>query len=170
MGPMKSPGGPSPEATNRLASLLYRFGLIIKGIDGLVELIGGLVLWLVPNWPLWLLTQLERTDRDDREVRLLIAQWAGRLDAGAAAGPQLPIILFLLSHGAVKLVLVYCLLKEYHWVYPYALGLLGFSALYQSSVLAQTPSIGMVLLTAVDVVIVGLVWREWRRVRIHVGS
>lgn len=163
---MKSPGDPRPEATNRTPSLLYRFGLIIKGLDGLVELIGGLVLWLVPGWPLWLLTQLERTESDDRTVRLLFAQWAGRLDAGLAAGPQLPIVLFLLSHGIVKIVLVYCLLKEYHWVYPYALGLLGLSALYQLFVLLQTRGLGLALLTAVDLVIVWLVWREWVRNRL----
>ena len=59
-------------------------------------------------------------------------------------------------------MLVYCLLKEYLWVYPYALAVLGLFAVYQIVVLVQRPSVALVLLAILDIVIILLVWREWR--------
>ncbi|ABY22417.1 hypothetical protein RSal33209_0670 [Renibacterium salmoninarum ATCC 33209] len=62
----------------------------------------------------------------------------------------------------VKLVLVYCLFKEYHWVYPYPLTVLALFTVYQVYVLIKQPTIGMGFLTVLDVAIIWLVWREWR--------
>ena len=71
-------------------------------------------------------------------------------------------ILFLLTHGIVKLVLVYCLLKQFRRVYPYGLAVLTIFAVYQIYVLIQRPTLSLALLAALDVVIIWLVWREWR--------
>lgn len=167
---MDAESAPRRGLTGRSLELAYRIGIVIKGLDGLVELIGGLVLWLTPALLISLFAPLEHTDSDDRMIRILIAQWAGRLDDSMADGPQLFVILFLLSHGVVKIVLVYCLLKEYHWVYPYAIWLLGLFTLYQLYVLVQTPSIGMAVLAALDLAIIWLVWREWGALRARRGS
>lgn len=72
------------------------------------------------------------------------------------------VIVFLLSHGIVKLALVYCLLRDYRWVYRPAVLILGLFALYQLVVLLETPTAGKAVVLLLDVVIIGLVWREWR--------
>ncbi|MBM7470578.1 DUF2127 domain-containing protein [Subtercola frigoramans] len=146
----------------RVLELVYRVGIIIKGIDGLIELVAGLLLWLAPGILRASLAPLMHTDSDDETLRLFIAQYAGRLDTTLAAGASAFVIVFLLTHGIVKLVLVYCLLKEYRWVYPYALAVLGLFAVYQIYTVIQKPTVGLIVLALLDIVIIWLVWREWR--------
>jgi uncharacterized membrane protein len=146
----------------RLLEWVYRLGIVLKGVDGLIELISGLALWLAPGILRAILAPVLRTESDDAGLRVLIAHAAGRLDDTLARGGSFFIIFFLLTHGIVKVVLVYCLLKEYLWVYPYALVVLGLFAVYQVVVLVQSPSVALVLLVILDVVIIWLVWREWR--------
>lgn len=146
----------------RLLERVYQVGIILKGVDGLIELLSGLALWLAPTILRAILAPVLRTESDDAGLRVLIAHAAGRLDETLARGSSFFVISFLLSHGIVKLVLVYCLLKEYLWVYPYALAVLGLFAVYQIVVLVQRPSVALVLLAILDIVIILLVWREWR--------
>jgi uncharacterized membrane protein len=152
-------------ARRRKLDLIYRVGVIIKGLDGVVELVGGMLLWLAPGLLRSLLVPLSGTVQGDHPIRKLVAYWAGHFGQELAAGTTTFVIFFLLAHGIVKSVLVYCLLREYHWVYPYALAVLGLFAGYQVFVLVRSPTVGMALLTALDVAIIWLVWREWRVLR-----
>ena len=96
----------------------YEIGILLKGIDGVAELIGGLLLWLVSpssidNFARWL-TQHE-LDHDPHDfVANHILQYGHHL----AQGHNLFAILFLLTHGLVKVVLVVCLLLNKRWAYP----------------------------------------------------
>jgi uncharacterized membrane protein len=157
-----------PDRSGRSArslELAYRIGLAVKAFDGVVELLAGLILWLTPSMLHTLLTPLAQTDADDRALHVQVARWVGRLDGQLAAGPNQIVILFLLLHGVVKIVLVYCLLKEYQWVYPWALALLALFAAYQGYVFVLTPSLGLAILLVLDIAIIALVWREWRVLR-----
>lgn len=162
---MDAPFAPRRSARDRRIELVYRVGLVIKGADGVFELVAGLLLWLAPGLLRSLLSPLERTDVDDGTFHVFVAHLAGRLDSNLAHGSPAFVIFFLLSHGIVKLALVYCLLKEYRWVYPYALGVLGLFALYQLVVLVRAPSLGLTVLMALDLLIIWLVWREWAILR-----
>ena len=71
----------------------------------------------------------------------------------------------LLLHGAVKVVLVIALLLNKLWAYPCMIVVLLIFIGYQLYRIALQPSAGLVLLTAFDVVIVALTWREYRRQR-----
>jgi uncharacterized membrane protein len=140
-------------------------GLAVKAFDGAVELLAGLVLWLTPGLLHAVLTPFAQTDADDRALHVQLARLLGRLDGQLAAGPNQIVILFLLLHGIVKIVLVYCLVQEYQWVYPWALALLVLFAAYQGYVFVLTPSLGLAVLLLLDLAIIALVWREWRMLR-----
>lgn len=73
--------------------------------------------------------------------------------------------LFLLTHGIVKVGMVIALLRQKHWAYPWALGLLTAFLLYQIYLLFAKPGIMMALLTILDMFIIWLVWREWQKLR-----
>ncbi|GAB3130658.1 DUF2127 domain-containing protein [Glaciibacter psychrotolerans] len=158
-----TPGRPASRA--RIAELAYRIGIWLKAIDGLIELVTGVLLWVAPSVLRAALAPIVSTDADDRFIRHLVATAAGRLDTGIAAGAPQIIIIFLLSHGIIKLVLAYCLIRGYHWVYPYAIGVLGLFALYQIYAVIRSPSIGSIIFLLLDLVIVALIWREARLVR-----
>lgn len=148
-----------------LLDRFYRIGVVLKGLDGLAEFVAGLLLWLTPDLLEKVLRPLTGTVDGDHPVRNLIAHWAGKLDHDLSNGPHTFIVLFLLTHGIIKLVLVYCLLREYVRVYPYAISVLVLFAVYQVYVLITGPSVGMALLTLLDIAIIWLVWREWRQLK-----
>ena len=72
---------------------------------------------------------------------------------------------YLLVHGAVKVVLVIALLLNKLWAYPCLIIVLLIFIGYQLYRIALEPSVGLIALTTFDAVIVALTWREYRRQR-----
>lgn len=144
----------------------YFAGVVIKGIDGLIELLAGLILLAVPSVAH---TVIQHVIHESSEGHGLVAQWltryASQLDADLVKGGTFVVIAFLITHGAVKLVLVYCLLKKILWAYPYALVVLGLLWVYQLYILVRHPTFGVTFLVLLDVAIIWLVWREYRVLR-----
>ncbi|MGH7192415.1 MAG: DUF2127 domain-containing protein [Candidatus Saccharimonadales bacterium] len=145
----------------------YEIGIIVKGIDGILELIGGiLVLVITPgtvNGITHLLTQQElQEDPHD-----FIAAHILKLGHSLTYGHNYFAAAFLLTHGAVKVVLVACLLLNKLWAYPWALVILGLFLVYQVYQLATHPTFTMAFLSVLDVIIIWLIYREWRQVRNH---
>lgn len=143
----------------------YEIGLFIKGFDGTLELIGGILLLSVPGSVITgltrFLTQHELADDPHDFVANHILIYGNSL----AHGRHLFASLFLLTHGAVKVALVVALLRQKLWAYPWALGALVLFLAYQAYLLVVKPSPGMAFLTVLDIIIIWLVWREWQKVR-----
>jgi uncharacterized membrane protein len=138
-------------------------GVAVKGFDGLVELIAGLWLLIAPaSLHALLAAALGEAQQHSGKISDFIAQNIAHVDEDLIRGGLFIVIIFLLSHGVVKLALVYALLKRLLWAYPYSLAVLGAFLIYQLYVCVVHPSIGMALFAFLDVVIIGLVWREWR--------
>ncbi len=73
----------------------------------------------------------------------------------------------LVSHGLIKVVLVAGLLQEKIIAYPLSLISLGAFMAYQLYRYSYTHSFGLILLTVFDLIVVALVWHEWRLLRKH---
>ena len=65
----------------------------------------------------------------------------------------------------MKIVIVVGLLRREHWAYYVAFIFLGGFAIYQTYRMTYAPSVGLALLTAFDLLIIWLTWREYRRMR-----
>ncbi|MBX0328400.1 DUF2127 domain-containing protein [Oscillochloris sp. ZM17-4] len=61
----------------------------------------------------------------------------------------------------VKLGVVAGVLRGQRWAYPLAIGVLGAFIAYQVYRLSYAFSLGLLLLTLFDAVIIGLTWREY---------
>jgi uncharacterized membrane protein len=72
---------------------------------------------------------------------------------------------YLLVHGAVKIGLVIALLLNRLWAYPCMIIVLLIFIGYQLYRIVLQPSVGLVVLTVFDALIVMLTWREYRRQR-----
>ena len=142
----------------------YKVGVAIKGFDGLVELVAGLLLLFSPHTLHVLLgAVVTEANHHHGHVTHIVATSIGRLDDDLARSGLTFLIIFLIGHGIVKLTLVYCLLKRILKAYPYAIGVLGLFLAYQLYALIRDPfSVGMWLFTVLDVVIIWLVWGEWK--------
>ena len=146
---------------------LFAVGIIAKGLDGILELVCGILLLFIPpeNLKQWtiLVAQPELTeDPDDFIANHLLQGIAGLTDHVVFFAA-----LYLLAHGMVKVVLVMALLREKLWAYPWMIAVLIMFIGYQLFQITQTSSAGLVALTVFDILMVVLTWHEYRRHRLR---
>jgi uncharacterized membrane protein len=156
---------PSREATKRRSwrhalDETFRASLVLKGIDGALELIGGLLLLLVSP------TTMDRIARDLFQHELsedpsdFFARHVLHVTANLHATRTFGAV-YLLAHGVAKLVMVVGLWRRQRWAYPFALIFLIAFIVYQLYRMTFAPSTGLALLTVFDVFVVLLVWRDY---------
>ena len=72
---------------------------------------------------------------------------------------------YLLSHGAVKLILVIALWRNKLWAYPMMIVVLAGFISYQIYRFALTHSLPMIFLSIFDLLVIALTWSEYHRQR-----
>jgi len=143
----------------------YEVGIIIKGIDGTLELLGGILVLTLSPGAITGITRLLTQHEIQEDPHDFIATHILKFGHHLAHGPNYFAAAFLLTHGLVKVVLVTCLLLNKLWAYPWALGVLSLFLVYQLYQMATRPTFGMGFLSILDAVIIWLIWREWGQVR-----
>ena len=143
--------------------------LVVKGLDGFLEVVGGVLLLVISPDTLdrWArsLTQHELArDPNDFVARHLL-RVTNNLHHTQVFGA-----VYLLSHGVAKLVIIVGLLRREQWAYPVAFVFLGGFVIYQIYRLTYDPGIGLALLTAFDLFVIWLTWREYRRLKASARS
>ena len=141
----------------------YEIGILLKGFDGTMELLGGLLLAVVPSSAITRLTHFLVDNELNSDPHDFLATHILHFGTHIAQGHNLFAILFLLTHGAVKVGLVLALLRQKHWAYPLALVALAAFLMYQLYLLVAKTTFGMAFLTLLDAAIIYLVWREWQQ-------
>lgn len=149
---------------------IFEISILLKGAHALIECVGGILLVLVSTKAItdfvgWA-TQYELLEdpRDLIATRLL--EWA----QGFSIETQHFYAFYLLSHGAVKLLLVIGLLREKLWAYPASLIVLGLFIAYQIYRYSFTHSPALIVLSIFDIFVLILVWHEYRLVRHHLPT
>lgn len=141
---------------------LFRIGVIFKGLDGLTELVGGfLFVFFRPDAISDFIGRITRAvlqwDPDN-----LLAHSLRHSFGQMSTGGKIFVAIYLLGHGAVKLMMVVGLLRDKRWVFPVAIvAMLGFIS-FQIYHLCEHFSVGLVVFTALDAIIAALVWNEYR--------
>jgi len=141
----------------------FRISLILKGLDGLLELIGGtLLLFISPQAIKSIaatLTQHELAGDPHDYIANHILHTANK----ATGSTTLFGALYLISHGLVKIVLVVAVLKNKLWAYPWMIAFLLIFIGYQIYRMSYKFSFGLLLLTLFDIFIVVLTVIEYKR-------
>jgi uncharacterized membrane protein len=141
----------------------FEVGIILKGLDGVLEVIGGLLLLVVsPTTIDRVVTNLTQHELSE-DPHDLVATHLLRTAHGLTGSAVLFGAVYLLAHGVVKVVLVAALLKNQLWAYPWTIAFLGAFIVYQLYRLRLRPSVGLMALTILDAVIVWLTYREYRK-------
>jgi uncharacterized membrane protein len=143
----------------------FEIGIILKGLDGLAETIGGVLLLLVSpasiNSIAKAITQHELSEDPHDWIATHLLHYAHGLTNASVAFAAV----YLLAHGVIKIVLVGALLRNQMWAYP-ALILVQIAFIaYQLYLIALKPSAGLIALTIFDLAVTALTWREWRKQR-----
>jgi uncharacterized membrane protein len=147
------------------AKILHRvfaLGIWMKGLDGILEMVGGFVLLLTSNSALnqivVALTQHELVEDPHDWIATTVRHAAAQVSANTKVFASV----YLIAHGFTKIVLVVALLRGKQWAYPAAIGFLCLFIAYQLYRLSYQYSLGLALLTLFDLVIVCLIWREYQ--------
>lgn len=143
----------------------FQIGVLFKGIDGLIETVSGILFLCISTGEItrfvFSLTRGELLEDPDD----LIANSLRHAFAHLSSGSRLFVGAYLLGHGVIKILLVAGLWREKLWVFPTAIIALGGFVGYQIYRLTHQPSLGLILLTVLDVIIAALVWHEFRLLR-----
>jgi uncharacterized membrane protein len=141
----------------------FEVGIVLKGLDGLLEVIGGLLLLVVSpatiDRVVSNLTQHELSE----DPHDFLATHLLRTAHGLTGSAVLFGAVYLLAHGLVKVILVAALLKNQLWAYPWMIAFLGVFIVYQLYRLSLRASVGLTALTIFDAFIAWLTYREYRR-------
>jgi uncharacterized membrane protein len=134
-----------------------------KGLYGLVELLAGLALLVAPGASAGLLTGIAAELAEGTSpLRDAAARSLSAAGGGIAAG-AVPLALFFLVHGVVKLLTVTALLRRAVRWYPWAFAALIVLLVVQLVDLVVAPALGGVVLTVLDVLVLVVIAWEWRR-------
>lgn len=148
----------------------FRIGIAAKGLDGVLEVVGGLLLLLAtPDTLDTLLVALTRKELSE-DPGDLIATHLLHVASGITGQGIIFAAAYLLVHGAAKVVLVIALLRKRYWAYPWMIAMLVAFIAYQGYELAVAPTAGLAALTVFDVVVTVLTWHEYRRHKLLHGA
>jgi uncharacterized membrane protein len=152
---------PTPIVT--ILNNAYRIGLVIKGLDGLIEFVGGIILLLVSRDTIHgVIGSLTRGELSENPHSFIINS-LNSLDSRLTHGIQIFAALYLIGYGLVKMGLAVALLKRLYGAYRPAIIILSAFLIYQIYQIGYTHSKLLIGLTTLDAIVLALVIWEYRR-------
>ena len=145
--------------------LLFKIGVVIKGIDGALEVVSGFALLFTTTTALrnlvdWLTAGELQEDPTDFVANHLV-DFFHHLSVNTKHFASV----YLLTYGIAKVGLAAGLLRGKLWAYPAALVALGLFLGYQIYRFSHNHSLGLGFISLVDLIILGLIWHEYKRLK-----
>ena len=140
----------------------FEIGIVLKGLNALAELLGGVFVWVVSVELIRGVVEGLVHNELLEDPRDHIANYLMHAAASVSVNGKNFAAFYLVTHGVVKLVLVAGLLRNRMWAYPASLAVLGLFIAYQLYRLTFAFSIGLIVLTVFDAIIIVLIWHEYR--------
>jgi len=140
----------------------FEVGIAIKGFDGLLEALGGAIIFFMKPAEMNNLVRKMCEHLLARAPHSAVAIHMFNASQNMTSSSAKFAALYLLSHGLVKVLLVTCLWLNKLWAYPLTIAVFGAFAIYQVFRFTHTHSWALVVLTIFDVLIILLTWNEYR--------
>ncbi|MDB5163612.1 MAG: hypothetical protein JWS12_229 [Candidatus Saccharibacteria bacterium] len=141
----------------------FKLSLYLKAADGVLECIGGLLLLFIKPQQLNSLARLLTEHELSTDPKDFIANHILKSAHNLTSASLIFGALYLLSHGVLKIILVVEVLRQRLWAY---IGLIVTTAgfiVYQLYRLTYKPTLGLVLLTLFDGVVIYLTQKEYKK-------
>ena len=149
---------------------IFEISVLLKGAHALIECVGGLVLAIVSTSAVTSLVNSLTQEELIEDPNDFVATHLLSIARDFTVSTQHFYAFYLLSHGVIKAFLVIGLLRNKLWAYPVSLVVLGLFIVYQLYRFSYTHGVGLIVLTVFDVIVMGLIWHEYRLVRRHLTS
>lgn len=145
---------------------MFAVAITVKGIDGGLQFLGALLLMVIPPTLITGAANMIITrDLLGDPNGALSTHLAEAADHFANGSSRWFAIIYLLAHGVIKLVLVWALVKRVMWMFPVSMIVLAGFVVYEVWRAVHTHSIALPIFAAIDVVIIVLIFREYRKLR-----
>jgi uncharacterized membrane protein len=155
----------NPKRKFQSIHLFFNLSVIVKGIDGALEIVGGILLFFVSpdriSAVIRALTQHELSE----DPRDLVATYLLNSTHNLTKGVTIFAAAYLLWHGMVKAGLVAGLLLKRRWAYPAAIVAFLLFVVYQLYRYIHTHSPALLALSVLDVLVIILTWIEYKRLK-----
>ena len=149
---------------------LFRVSVMLKGLDALLEIVGGIVLWLLRPELIVRVIGLLTQDEISEDRRDIVANYLRDLAGRFSPSTQHFMAIYLLAHGIVKIFVVAALVKNKLWAYPLAIIVFGGFIVYQLYRFTIAGGAGLIALSVFDLVVILLIWLEYRAMRMRPTS
>ncbi|MBB6409858.1 DUF2127 domain-containing protein [Mesorhizobium sangaii] len=146
---------------------IFEVGVWLKGAHALIECIGGILFYVVTTDAIVSWVNAFTAEELIEDPNDFIAGHLSQMASHFSIASKEFYAFYLLSHGLIKLLLVVGLLRGKLWSYPASLAALGAFMVYQLYRYSYTHSVGLLILTVFDAVVMVLIWHEWRVLRQH---
>jgi uncharacterized membrane protein len=138
---------------------LFIVSVVLKGLHALIELAGGIALYLfstnaIASW-LW-----EASESHD---------WIERFAASFSHREHQFYAFYLVSHGVINGGIVGGLLTRKRWSYHVTFVVLTLFIAYQLYRYSYTHDIGLIVITVIDLIVMALAWNEYRLLKRHLA-
>ena len=141
----------------------FRVSLYLKGLDGFLELLIGVLLLLIkPDQIIGFTNWLVARDPDG-----FITGHVQRSAHHITGSSLIFGALYMLSHGIVKVVLVVEVLRDRLWAYVALIAVTAGFVIYQLYLLLGKLSAGLILLTLFDLLIIYLTQKEYKKHKVR---
>lgn len=149
---------------------IFQLSVLLKGAHALIECAGGIALAIVSTSTIANLVNALTQEELIEDPKDFVATHMLALAQNFSIQAKHFYAFYLLSHGVVKLLLVVGLLRGKLWSYPASLIVLGLFILYQLYRFSYTRGVGLIALTAFDILVMILIWHEYGLVRRHLRT
>jgi len=151
------------EGREKIIRRFFVVSVWLKAIDGVVEIAAGIAVLFVG--PLMRFANALIQNELLEDPRDLVANYLQHFLPVLVTHADLFALTYLIVHGVVKVFLVVGLLRYKRWAYPSAVVVFALFAAYQLYLYTIAPSAYLIILTALDLVVIGLTWHEYRYVQ-----
>lgn len=148
---------------------LFDAGILLKAVHALVEIIGGILAFLItPNFFLRLINSITFGELTEKPIDSF-TQYLLTLTHSFLGGTKQFVAFYLLSHGIINLILVVGLFRKKIWAYHASFIVLAIFVLYQMYRYIYHHSLLLIILTIFDLIVIWLIWREYKRIKNHLN-
>ena len=146
---------------------IFQISVLLKGAHALLEIIGGIGLFFISTSAIAQFVVALTGGELLEDSHDFLANYFLHMAQAFSIGDKTFAAFYLLSHGVIKIFLVAGLLRDKLWAYPASLTVLSLFIAYQLYRYTFSHSFALILLSIFDLLVIWLIWHEYRLIRLH---
>ena len=140
-------------------------GLVIKGVDALIEFIGGIILIVLNHEGLNRLISLIALPELIEDPKDMVMNYFITIGQNFSINSQHSVAVYMILHGTTKLAIVWVLLTKKMWAYPLAIFVFALFIAYEMYSYMNNKSVLMLMMVIIDIVIFVMIILEYKRLK-----